>query len=98
MLTKRFFILFVLLSVPLLGRAECINVNGISFEKIDSTKLLVTKDDKNIAIIHTYFMVSLPSKIGAFRFFSEKLCDSGAENKFHIDGKLFNVDRIELFK
>lgn len=88
------------LSISLSSSADCIMISGLSFEKIDDNKLLAIRGGKNIAIIssHTSNYVSLPEKIGVFRFFSEKLCDYGAEDKFHIDGKLWIVDSIETYK
>ena len=94
-----FFLSSLVLSIPLLVHADCININGLSFEKIDYNKLLAMRSGKNVAIIA--INGPLPEKIGQFRFFSEQLCDYGAENKFHIDGKLFtilNFGGIQVYK
>jgi len=32
------------------------------------------------------------------RFFSEELCTVGAESRFHIDGKLFFLNSVQVFK
>ena len=76
--------------------AACIPVNGLAFERIDDNKLLAVSNGKNIAIISTGTDY-IPASISQFRFFTEQLCDYGAEAKFHIDGKLFSVYRIEKF-
>jgi hypothetical protein len=76
--------------------ADCIPVSGLAFEKIDSNKLLAISNGKNIAIISISYEI-LPASISQFRFFSEQLCDSGAEAQFHIDGKLFRVAIIQKF-
>ena len=93
-----FFLSSLVLSIPLLGYAECVNIKGVSFEKISSNKLLAIQGGKNIAIITTG--TPLPDKIAQFRFFSDQLCNFGAESKFHIDEKLVYVDYygIEVFK
>lgn len=93
----KFLVLMAFLNFPLLVSAtDCIDVNGLSFEKIDSNKLLATRGGKNIAII--WINAILPDRIGTFRFFSEKICNSGAEDKFHIDGNLFRISIIEPYK
>ena len=76
--------------------AECIPVNNLTFEKIDTNKLLAIQNGKNIAIINLYG--SLPTSMSRFRFFSEKLCSVGAESTFHIDEKLFSVNFIQKFQ
>jgi hypothetical protein len=80
-----------------LSQIGCLPVHGLSFERVDSYKLLAVREGRNIAFVSIYFE-SLPSKLGAFRFFSPNLCASGAEDKFTIDGKLYHVDSIQMFK
>jgi hypothetical protein len=79
-----------------LAQATCLPVAGLTFEKIDSDKLLVIRGGKNIAIIKVQGY--LPKSITQFRFFTEKICDCVcAEEKFHIDGQLFSVYKIEFY-
>jgi len=87
----KIFWVFFLFAICVLksAYAECISVNGLAFEKIDSNKLLAISSGKNIAIVST--VSALTNSISQFRFFSEKLCDRGIEEKFYIDGKLFTV-------
>ncbi len=88
------FSIFLMLQAGIV-QATCLPVAGLTFEKIDSNKLLVIRGGKNIAILYTYDY--LPKSIAQFRFFTEKICDTGAENKFHIDGQLHKVTLIEFF-
>ena len=92
----KFLFFIILISFSLFVRAECININGLAFEKISYDQLLDTRGGKNIAIIR--IGGTLPGTIGQFRFFAEQLCSSGAEDKFHIDGRLFSVMTIQLYK
>ena len=83
---------------PALSQIGCLPVHGLSFERVDSNKLLAVREGRNIAFVSINYYESLPFKLGAFRFFSPNLCASGAENKFTIDGKLYHVDSIQMFK
>ena len=74
----------------------CIPVHGLSFERIDTYKLLASRDGRNVAVISLY--QPLPAQLGQFRFFSANLCSSGAEYQFHINGKLVTVNYIQAFK
>jgi hypothetical protein len=95
MKTKRLaFSVFLMLQAGIV-QATCLPVAGLTFEKIDYNKLLVIKGGRNIAILNT--CGGLPKSIAQFRFFSEKICDVGAEDKFHIDGQLLSVCRIEFY-
>jgi len=79
-----------------LANADCIPVHGLSFERISGGSLLASREGRNIAIVSSIY--GLPERLGQFRFFSANLCKYGAESKFHIDGKLFTVKSIEIFK
>ena len=79
-----------------LANANCIPVHGLSFERISGYELLASREGRNIAIVSSTYR--LPERLGQFRFFSANLCVYGAESKFHIDGKLFVVKRLEIFK
>lgn len=95
MRTKSFALGILLILQAGIAQATCLPVAGLTFEKIDFNKLLVIRGGKNIAILSTYDY--LPKSIAQFRFFTEKICDTGAENKFHIDGQLHKVTWIEFF-
>ena len=83
---------------PTYAQTGCLPVNGLSFEKVSANQLLAVRDGRNIAFISISYYSNRPSKLGAFRFFSPNLCYSGAENKFTIDGVLYMVESIQMFK
>jgi hypothetical protein len=90
------FTIILFAQAQLVNAAICMPVDGLSFEKIDNNNLLVIKNGKNIGIMK--ISRSLPSKISQFRFFTDKICDcSCPEEKFHIDGELFSISRIDLY-
>jgi hypothetical protein len=80
--------------------ADCIPVSGLQFERISCNELLASRDGKNIAVLSLPYspFCSLPTKMNTFRFFSEQLCTTGAEARFHIDGELFYLGSITYFK
>jgi len=85
--------------------AACIPVAGLQFERISDKELLGIKNDKNFAVLTISTRDSrylregyLPDKMISFRFFSDELCTEGAESRFHIDGKLFFLNSVQLFK
>jgi hypothetical protein len=83
---------------PTHAQTGCLPVNGLSFERVSGTQLLAMRDGRNIAFVKLHYLSNLPSKLGAFRFFSPNLCISGAENRFTIDGVLYTVESIQMFK
>ena len=90
--------LFLLLTAapgPARAEQKCLPVHGLSFEKVDSRQLLAVKDGRNIAFIK--ICGGLPDRLGVFRFFSQNLCLNGAEDRFHIDGRLYVVCGIDAF-
>jgi len=96
MRTKRFALSILLILQAGIAQATCLPVAGLTFEKIDYDKLLVIRGGKNIAILKT--CGTLPKSITQFRFFTEKICDCVcAEEKFHIDGQLLSVCKIEFY-
>ena len=92
-------LLMVLGDVPSgLAQTGCLPVHGLSFERVDHYKLLAVREGRNIAFVNLTTGRTLPSKLGAFRFFSPNLCNSGAEDKFTIDGVLYEVMSFQVFK
>ena len=83
---------------PALSQPRCLPVQGLSFERVDHYKLLAVREGRNIAFVSTSTSRALPAKLGTFRFFSPNLCDWGAENKFAIDGVLYEVSIFQMFK
>jgi hypothetical protein len=97
------FVIFFFISQPV--SAQCIPVAGLEFERISDEELLAVKNGKNFAVLAISTLDSryqrhgvLPAKINSFRFFSEELCTVGAESRFHIDGKLFFLSNVQVFK
>ncbi len=80
------------------ANSNCLAVHGVSFEKVSWNKLLAVREGRNIGFVTV--SGTLPENLGAFRFFSPNLCASGAEDKFTINGKLYEVSYrgIELFR
>jgi hypothetical protein len=102
---KKFTVLFFLFVISGLSYAECIPVAGLQFERISDIEIIASKNGKNFAVLTVSVIDSryeprgpLPKKIGVFRFFSEELCTKGAESRFHIDGQLFYLNGVTLFK
>jgi len=90
---------FLAPSTGAFAQSSCIPVHGLSFERIDNLKLLASREGRNVAVINLHFNDGfLPARLGQFRFFSANLCGSGAEGQFHIDGKLYMVNFIQIFK
>jgi hypothetical protein len=103
---KLFLLVSIILSfISQAVTAECIPVAGMEFERISDRELLGIKNRKNFAVLtistcaEEYLICGeLPSKMNSFRFFSEELCTVGAERRFHIDGQLFFLSRVQVFK
>jgi hypothetical protein len=100
-----FYPIFIFISLHNSALAQnCIeNLEGITVEKIQHFQLLFKQNGKNLAIVTTDTTVYIsppiiPDQIKQIRFFSQRLCTTGAESKFHINGSFFEVSRIELFK
>jgi hypothetical protein len=94
-------IIFLLFFVPLWASAQgtCLSVDGLKFEAIDYSKLLVIKSDKNIAImsIATGGVDLRKESTLAFRFFTPTVCIN-QNDKFHLNGKLVEITNIQLLK
>ena len=93
-------LLFTFFSIPpTYAQSDCLPVHGLTFERVDTYKLLAVREGRNIAFVNVNdWQKSLPSKLGTFRFFSPNLCTSGAEEKFTIDGVLYEVMDLEPFR
>ncbi len=101
---KLIFFVFVFQLCQSAG-AVCIPVSGLQFERISGKELLGIKNNKNFAVLTISTSDSryqrdgyLPENMNSFRFFSDELCTDGAESRFHIDGKLFFLNSVQLFK
>ena len=84
---------------PAFAQLNCLAVNGLTFERVDTFKLLAIRDGQNIAFVNmSSYGRPLPPKLSTFRFFSPNLCSSGAEDKLTIDGVLYEVSGFQMFK
>ena len=76
--------------------ATCIDLRNIEFQKVDAFKFLSTSAGKNIAFINVDTLI--PDNQITFRFYADKLCDTGAEAEFQMNGRQSKVRIIVLFK
>ncbi|MBP0119029.1 MAG: hypothetical protein ITD49_06025 [Candidatus Nitrotoga sp.] len=75
--------------------SDCIALQGIEFQKVDTYKFLASKNGKNVAFVNVN--EGIPEGVVRFRFFSEKLCNSGAASEFQMNGKQTVVYVITIF-
>ena len=88
----------MLLNVSAHGR--CVQVNGVLVERIGDKRVLLKREDKSIAILEVMrfnIPYNLSSNIRSYRFFSNKVCDTGAEAIIHIDGNDWMVFKVLQF-
>ena len=86
------FLLLTAAPWPARAQQNCLPVHGLSFERVSHNELLAVRDGQNVAFISIVLeapYTGLPEKLGVFRFFSQVLCTTGAENRFHIDSRLY---------
>ncbi len=92
---KYLFALLVMLTTNVYA-SDCISLQGIELQKVDTYKFLASKNGKNIAFVN--LRNGIPEGVVSFRFFSENLCNRGAESEFQMNGKQSRVHDITLFK
>ena len=88
----------MLLNVSAHGR--CVQVNGVLVERIGDERVLLKRENKSLAILELYrsqLPRYLSSSIRSYRFFSNKVCDKGAEAIMQIDGNDWKVTKILQF-
>ena len=74
----------------------CLPVQGLQFEKIGSSDLLIIRDGKNWG---TMWVGGVPTDGKMeFRFFTPTICDGNQNNEIHINGKLSKIYTIKPFK
>jgi hypothetical protein len=97
----KWFLGFVAFMVALSVRADCIQVDGLQFEPIDRSELLIMRGGVNLGTLY----VGTGGKVKdfrtlqnlQFRFFTPKLCDTSPNNKFHLNGELVESILIKIF-
>ena len=103
----------VILSSTFFGAsyAACLNVSGTTVERIGNLRILIKNKNKSIAVLDfdskniletgshgDYRSRSiLPKKIKTFRFFSDKVCSSGAESIISLNGVDWEIKKIRKF-
>ena len=100
-LTKFIFLglpFLMLLNVSAYGRY--VEVNGVLVERIGDERVLLKRENKSLAILEvTRFTIPyyLNPNIRSYRFFSNKVCDKGAEAIIQIDGNDWKVIKVLQF-
>ena len=74
----------------------CLPVEGLQFEKIGVSTLLIMRDSKNWGTMVIYGAV--PDGKIEFRFFTPTVCDGSQNNQIHINKKLETIRDIKPFK
>ena len=89
-----FIALFFAVSV----KAEtCLPVEGLQFEKIGYSTLLIIKNGRNWGTLTIYWNAIPDGKL-EFRFFTPTMCDGSQNRVLHINGKLETIEDIKPFK
>jgi len=65
---------------------QCLSVQGLQFEKIGYSTLLIIRDGKNWGTMEIASQV--PGGKIEFRFFTPTICDATQNDKFHMNGQL----------
>ena len=74
----------------------CLPVEGLQFEKIGISTLLIMRDSKNWGTMVIYGAV--PDGKIEFRFFTPTVCDGSQNNQIHINKQLLYIGTIKPFK
>ena len=92
---KKYLFALLLMLTTNVYASDCIALQGIEFQKVDTYKFLASKNGKNIAFVNV--SAPIPEGVVRFRFFSEKLCNSGAASEFQMNGKQSSVIYMTIF-
>ena len=87
----------MVLIFPTFGSADCLKVDGLEFEGIAKSVFLISKQGKNLGTMSIIY-IQEAREAKNFRFFTDIICDSGAEDQIMIDGELRRIVSIKLFK
>ena len=69
---------------------QCLSVQGLQFEKIGYSTLLIIRDGKNWGTMEIGREV--PAGKIEFRFFTPTICDRLQNERFHLNGQLTNIN------
>lgn len=80
--------------------ASCLDADRLEFRQIDEKDFLVSKDGKNIAILTlaSASKKNIRQNDNTWEFFTPKICHSGANADFMLNGKMSRIFLIRLFK
>ena len=80
--------------------ASCLDADRLEFRQIDPRTFLVSRDGKNIAILTLYnsSIKNISQNDNTWEFFTPKICDSGANADFMLNGKRSSILAIEIFR
>ena len=105
---KNFFkqiIVVILVVSPGIVSATCLKVDGLEFEAINDDTFLVSRTGKNLATMSvdtpkggSSYRYYGARKAKTFRFFTDVICDHGAERQISINGTLQRIYKIDVFK
>lgn len=76
--------------------ATCLPLPGVTFEGVDSDKVIASQGDRPLAIV--YVSSYMPRPPYKFRFFGPELCDKGANSIMLIKGGYYRATFIKYFE
>lgn len=94
---KKIIALLICFFTNIVSAETCLSVEGLSFEKISSDKLLVIANGKNIATLQVYGSLPKDGRL-EFRFFTPTICDRNQNNEFMVNGQLQKITYASISK
>tara|TARA_E500000331_G_scaffold349237_1_gene392116 strand:+ start:690 stop:1037 length:348 start_codon:yes stop_codon:yes gene_type:complete len=76
--------------------ATCLPIPGVTFEGVDSDKVIASQGDRPLAVV--YVSSYMPRPPYTFRFFGPELCDKGANSIMMIKGGFYRATFIKYFE
>ena len=97
-------ILFILIGFYLINNVSaedgipttCVPNKGVSFDGVDSDKLVVLQNEVPLAVV--YVSGYMPRPPYTFKFFGPELCDRGANSIMMIKGGFYRATFIKYFE
>lgn len=94
--SRRILVYLILFVATNQVSAACLDVDGLTFEKVGIDTLLIMQSGKNLGLLQV--ADTFGGEMKSIRFFTPKICDSGESDKFQYNGNLHRVSKIQLFK
>ena len=76
--------------------ATCLPIPGVTFEGVDSDKVIASQGNRPLAVV--YISSYMPRPPYTFRFFGPELCDKGANSIMMIKGGFYRATFIKYFE